>query len=148
VFVERGGKVYYGYQNRPATYISARLNTVASAALLSKLGLPAVNVDTPLALTAASYQGTWDAYPDSEPTKLGSTFTFNATGQVTDNYDSSDVITITSFNAATGAFVWKVTGTNGYISDVTGKLDFLTGTGTASYSNNRNESGTAKFVRR
>jgi hypothetical protein len=41
------------------------LNTVASAALLAKLGLPAVNVDTPLALTLASYQGDWDAYPDN-----------------------------------------------------------------------------------
>ena len=147
VMVERGGKVYYGYQSRPAASSNARLNTVASTAMLAKLGLPEVAVDTPLALTRASYQGTWDAYPDSDPTKLGSTFFFNDKGQVVDT-TGIDTITITSFNAATGAFVWKVTNTSGYISDVTGKLDFLTGTGTASYASNRNESGTAKLVRR
>lgn len=47
VMVERGGKVYYGYQARPTTYSNARLNSVASAAMLAKLGLPPVAVDTP-----------------------------------------------------------------------------------------------------
>lgn len=152
VYVERAGKVYYGYKDKITNiYTGAGLNMTASKALMTQLAIPLVIDPTaPLALTAASYQGTWDAYPDSDPTKLGSTFTFNATGQVADtsSFNFSDVITITSFNAATGAIVWKTTGTNGYISDVTGKLDFLTGTGTASYANNRNESGTAKFVRR
>ena len=147
VLVERGGKVYYGYQARPTTYSNARLNSVASAAMLAKLGLPAVNVDTPLALTPASYQGTWDATPDDMTSQSVSTYTFSATGQVVEPSKPTSTTTVTSFNAATGAFVWKITDIDGYITDVTGKLDFLTGTGTASFSNNRNESGTAKFLR-
>ena len=147
VLVERGGKVYYGYQARPATYSNARLNSVASAAMLAILGLPAVNVDTPLALTPASYQGTWDATPDDMTSQSVTTYTFSATGQVVEPSRPTSTTTVTSFNAATGAFVWKITDTDGYITDVTGKLDFLTGTGTASFSNNRNESGTAKFLR-
>ena len=147
VLVERGGKVYYGYQARPATYSNARLNSVASAAMLAILGLPAVNVDTPLALTPASYQGTWDATPDDMTSQSVTTYTFSATGQVVEPSIPTSTTTVTSFNAATGAFVWKITDTDGYITDVTGKLDFLTGTGTASFSNNHNESRTAKFLR-
>jgi len=148
VLVERGGKVYYGYQARPTTYSNARLNSVASAAMLAILGLPAVNVDTPLALTPASYQGTWDATPDDMTTQSVTTYTFSATGQVVEPSKLTSTTTVTSFNAATGAFVWKITDIDGYITDVTGKLDFLTGTGTANFSNNRKESGTAKFLRR
>jgi trimeric autotransporter adhesin len=148
VMVERGGKVYLGYQARPTTYSNARLNSVASAAMLAKLGLPAVNVDTPLALTPASYQGTWDATPDDMTTQSVTTYTFSATGQVVEPSKLTSTTTVTSFNAATGAFVWKITDIDGYITDVTGKLDFLTGTGTANFSNNRKESGTAKFLRR
>ena len=147
VLVERGGKVYYGYQARPATYSNARLNSVASAAMLAILGLPAVNVDTPLALTPASYQGTWDATPDDMTSQSVTTYTFSATGQVVEPSIPTSTTTVTSFNAATGAFVWKITDIDGYITDVTGKLDFLTGTGTASFSNNHNESRTAKFLR-
>lgn len=148
VFVERGGKVYLGYQARPTTSSNARLNSVASAALLAKLGLPAVAVDTSLALTRASYQGTWDATPDDMRTQSVTTYTFSATGQVVEPSKPTSATTVTSFNAATGAFVWKITDIDGVITDVAGKLDFLTGTGTASFANNRNESGTAKFLRR
>lgn len=59
VFVERGGRVFFGYQNKLATTTAARLNLTASNALSAQLGLPAVDPATPLALTAASYQGDW-----------------------------------------------------------------------------------------
>ena len=34
VYVERGGAVYYGYQSKPAVYNGARLNHVATTAML------------------------------------------------------------------------------------------------------------------
>ena len=120
----------------------------ASKALMTQLAIPLVIDPTaPLALTPASYQGTWDATPDDMTSQSVTTYTFSATGQVVEPSIPTSTTTVTSFNAATGAFVWKITDTDGYITDVTGKLDFLTGTGTASFSNNHNESRTAKFLR-
>ena len=143
VMVERGGKVYYGFQARPTKYSNARLNTVASAAMLAKLGLPAVNVDTPLALTPASYQGTWDAYPDSDPTKVGQSVIFGhgfsrCTG---------DNCTLTSFNPVTGAIAFTNKPTGGETSSVTGTLNFLEGTGSGTLVPPGGAAGTFKFVR-
>jgi hypothetical protein len=40
IFVERGGKLYYGYQNTPGTLTqNIRLNLPAANAVLSQLGL-------------------------------------------------------------------------------------------------------------
>jgi hypothetical protein len=146
VFVERGGKVYYGYQNRPMASNKAGLNAVASTALMAKLGLPAVNVDTPLALTLTSYQGTWDAYPDSDPTKIGETFTLSATGQLT-CATAGATCAFTSFNPATGAFIATNIGPGASSSTITGTMNFLAGTAMASFVAN-NGSGTATLVRR
>ena len=41
ILVERGGKVYYGYINKPATFETVRMNLEAANALLTKLGLEA-----------------------------------------------------------------------------------------------------------
>lgn len=59
VFVERGGKIYYGYQDRPLANKSVRLNTVAATELLTQLGLSADVPDpsTLLMTTVASYAG-------------------------------------------------------------------------------------------
>jgi len=148
VFVERGGKVYSGYQTRPTASNKAGLNTVASTALMAKLGLPAENVDTPLALTKASYQGTWDAYPVNDPTKVGATVTISSTGAFA-CISSGDNCTLTSFNPATGQFVFTNTwtGTSPGSSTVTGTLSFVNGTGVASYVAT-DGSGTANLVRR
>ncbi len=43
VYIERNGLIYYGYQNLPATYLTARLNKVAMDALLAQLGLNTVS---------------------------------------------------------------------------------------------------------
>jgi hypothetical protein len=156
VFVERGGKVYYGYQNRPMATNTARLNTVASTALLAKLGLPAVSVDQPLALTAASYQGTWDAYDDSKPSDRGITLKISSKGGVTCSSLADDRLTVTpencsltSFDPATGQFVFTNTwtGNSPGSSTASGTLNFMNGTGTASYTGT-NGSGSAKIVRR
>ena len=64
VFVEREGRVFAGYKNNLGVSNSARLNLPATSALFSKLGLPAVDVDTPLKLTADSYTGAWDLVLD------------------------------------------------------------------------------------
>lgn len=42
IFVERGGKVYYGYQSKLASRPSTRLNLTAANALFDQLGIPAV----------------------------------------------------------------------------------------------------------
>jgi len=148
VMVERGGKVYLGYQARPTTYSNARLNTVASAAMLAKLSLPTVNIDTPLALTRASYQGTWDAYQDNDPTKIGATVTISSTGAFA-CISTGDNCTLTSFNPATGQFAFTNTwtGTSPGSSTVSGTLSFINGSGNASYVAT-DGSGSAKLVRR
>jgi hypothetical protein len=144
VFIERGGKVYWGYQNRPKPYNSASLNTGASAAVLSKLGLPVVTVDTPLALTQASYQGTWDAFLDSDPSTVWGTGNLSESG-VFSCTSAGDICNLTSFNPTTGAFILTSTRTSTITID--GKFDFISGTGTASFSGTAG-SGTLNFVRR
>ena len=66
-YVERGGRVYFGYQSKPLVTKRARLNTVAATALLGQLGLMADDPSQLLALTAGSYVGTWDIRGSSEP---------------------------------------------------------------------------------
>lgn len=57
VFVERGGYVYHGYQDRLQNWSTARLNLVASNALLQQLGLPAIDPEKPVTLSNGSFQG-------------------------------------------------------------------------------------------
>lgn len=42
IYVERGGKIYYGYQVKSGTSNSARLNLTATNALFTQLGMPVV----------------------------------------------------------------------------------------------------------
>ena len=42
VFVERGGKVYWGYEDKPSTSQRARLNLEAANALFTQIGIPTV----------------------------------------------------------------------------------------------------------
>ncbi|MEI7515199.1 MAG: hypothetical protein WCK81_07405 [Betaproteobacteria bacterium] len=146
VFAERNGYVYYGYQNRAATSISARLNLTALNAVNAKLGLPAHDPSVPLALTFTSYQGIWDAYPDSAPTTVGGTLSISASGQFS-CISTGDNCTLSSFNAATGAFGFTNAYTSGGSSTVAGTMDFTTGTGTAGYSGSGG-TGTTKLIRR
>ena len=100
----------------------------------------------PLALTLASYQGTWDVYPDNNPTTVGETFYISASGQFSCASAGSGC-TFTSFNPATGAFTFLNSYSGGGSSSATGTMDFIKGTGVASYVDG-SESGTAKLVRR
>jgi hypothetical protein len=147
VFVERAGKVYYGYQNRLNVSNLAGLNTVASTALLTKLGLPVPNPDVPLALTRASYQGYWDAYDDKSPTTVGETLYINSSGQVS-CLSQGSTCTFTSFNPATGAFeLVQSYNTSTTSSTVSGTLDFIKGTGVGSFVDG-STTGTGKLLRR
>ena len=145
VFVERAGKVYYGYQNRLNVSNLAGLNTVASTALLTKLGLPVPNPGVPLALTLASYQGYWDAYDDKSPTTVGETLIINSSGQVSCLKSSC---AFTSFIPATGAFeLVQSYNTSTTSSTVSGTLDFIKGTGVGSFVDG-STTGTGKLLRR
>ena len=144
-FIEIGGKVFFGYQERPSVGKSVGLNTKATDAILAKLGLPAVNPEVPLALTGASYQGTYDMYLDSAPTTLVSTLTISAAGQnlCKDASGITYTCTTTSFDPATGSF----TTTTGNGTSV-GVMRFLTGIPTGTYTPTSGTAAAFKMVRR
>ena len=70
LFVERDGKVYFGYQNKPGVSSTARLNLVGGNALLNHLGIGGVDPEVPLALTPASYAGVWQFRATAAATAL------------------------------------------------------------------------------
>jgi hypothetical protein len=143
VFVERGGAVYYGFQNKPVVKRNARFTSVATAALLNQLGLPAIDANVPLALTAGSYQGTWDVR-DVAATATETTIVINADGTATCK-DSADLAahscTVTITNAATGAF----TGSDNSGS-LTGTFNFATGSGSGTYVDPLGTPSSGNFV--
>lgn len=139
VFVERKGVIYQGYQNKPSASNSVRLNTVAATALLTQLGLTPDDPSVPLALTAGSYQGTWDLHDPLFPD--GTTVFFWADGS---NYCQSSAgvaqtCTFSITNPATGAFTFS-----GPNSTANGTLNASTGTGGGTYINL--DSTTGNFV--
>ena len=139
VFVERGGNVFFGYKNDLVVSKSARLNKTATDELLAKLGVPAVNTDTPLALTRASYAGDWNFTSVQNPTggsdllrifRDGTTSCINTNDTKIPAVVTTSACVLTFNNLATGALTGFSPGTTG---SVTGTLNFLTGaaTGTA-----------------
>ncbi len=138
VFVERGGFIYYGYQSTPAVSNSVRMNTVATNALLGQIGVPSENPSVPLALTAASYQGTWDLRPSTiAPSITDGVRLFIPSGNAPLGYAWCQSGTEVVYSAcameitdpATGAF-----SLSSQVATLTGHLDFLTGTAGGSYS--------------
>ena len=131
VFVERKGLIYFGYKGKPTVSLTARLTTTAANALAGQLGITLDNPETPLALTAASYQGTWDVY--SSLTANGSIITLNKDGTVScqKSEDSTGfACTLIVTNPANGTFTF--TGGNGFVA--TGTIGFLTGSFAATNS--------------
>ena len=134
IFVERAGKIYAGYQNAVGTFNSARLNVVATNTLFTKLGLPAVAIDTPLALTKQSYAGEWRLFPAGTTTAYITVFIAtngNASSSYTDtvnplNSDPLQSITL-GLTPATGEF----TGSGPDGSTFSGNFNFLTGEASA-----------------
>ncbi len=133
VFVERAGKIYFGYQSKLNVSNTARLNLVGINALMAKLGMPTVNPEAPLALTAASYQGTYDS---TVPSLVGGSpqiITINGDGTVScfdKTSNSGFVCSLNSTDPVTGAFTF--TGTNSIVT--TGITNFMTGVSSGSFS--------------
>jgi hypothetical protein len=144
VFVERGGLVYYGYQIKPGVFNSARLNTVAATALLNQLGMPLDDPSVPLALTAGSYQGTWDIRDPANTADAGITVFISGDGNVSCQ-DGSDfsffTCSATITNAVTGAFTFSDSS-----STASGILNFLTGDASGTYNDPTSTPTTGNFV--
>lgn len=146
VFVERAGKVYFGYKTKSAPTKTARLNATAMNALFAKLGLPAVDPGASFSLTSASYAGEWLFSNPTQTTgkmfglRLNNNFNPAAptSFQCVDYPDGPFSMptpfgcTMQSFNAQTGAFS-ATEPSNG--QTFSGVLTFNTGAATATYTN-------------
>lgn len=139
VFVERGGKVFFGYKNNLTVSKTARLNKTATDALFAKLGLPAVSTDTPLALTRASYAGEWNIAPVDIPldstllriSNLGLATCINTDARVTPPLVVTEACTVTFTDLAAGAITSTTPSRAG---TSTGTLNFLTGAVTGTFT--------------
>jgi hypothetical protein len=80
VFVERGGYVYMGYQNKKSVTTSARLTKVAANALLGRLGIDSLDEEQVPTTTPGSFAGNYDLIEDGV---YKSRYFVNAAGQVT-----------------------------------------------------------------
>jgi len=131
VFVERGGLVYFGYQSKPVVTNTARLNTIGANALLTQLGITPEDPSVPLALTAASYQGTWDLVPTGGTSAtrtvfIGSTNVTSCQNRLT---LAPYACTLTITDPATGAFTFS----DGTGVTASGVASFIHGTATGTY---------------
>ena len=146
VYVERSGVVYYGYQNKLGVSNSARLNFVAGTALLTQLGMPLEDPAAPVALTAGSYQGTYDIRdPVNAAPGGGTILTFNGNGSASCKDALTFAVnacTLSVTDASTGTF----TGVKGAGSTFAGTLNFLTGAGSGTYSDPTITPTTGNFV--
>lgn len=139
VFVERGGRIYFGTEDKLVASTSARLNLPAANALLTQLGLPVINPDVPLALSRTSYAGNWlvsEARTPVETTLVrlasnGTSSCVDTNNAVTPATVQTTACVLTFTNLATGAFTLTTPGNNG---TATGTFDFLTGAVSGTYS--------------
>lgn len=135
VFVERNGEIFFGFKDKLNVTTLARFNDEAADALFVTLGMPAIDPEVPLALTAASYQGTWDFRAANTPFafNVGTRVVISGTNAATcfDN-TTGNAFTCTGSvtNPQTGAFSFA--DANG---TALGSFDFITGTGAATSSN-------------
>ena len=135
VFVERNGKVYFGYKGRLATINNARLNTEGANALFTQLGLPTNNPEVPMAFTSTSYQGTWDVRPATQAFafNVGNGLFLNSDGTVScvDRSNNTNVAcSVTFSDATTGAF----SGSDATGSSYSGIFDLVAGTITGTFN--------------
>lgn len=146
VYVERGGRVYFGYQVKPLVTNRARFNTVASNALLGQLGLMADDPSLPMALTAGSYVGTWDFRGTASavsPTN-GTTVFINGNGNVScfdKELNQALACSVNITDPATGAFTFA-----DISSTASGNFNFLAGTGAGTYVDPSATPSTGSFI--
>lgn len=148
VYVERAGRVHFGYQSKPLVTNRARLNAVAATGLLGQLGLMADDPSLPLALAAGSYVGTWDirGSTDAVSPSTGITVFINGNGAVScqdkEANNAAFACTLNITDANTGAFNFVGSGGN----TATGTLDFQTGTTAGTYIDPTSTPTTGNFV--
>jgi hypothetical protein len=143
VFIERGGKVYYGFRPRLGASKSVRFNPAAGNAMLTRLGLPTIDPNAAFSLTRASYQGEWMFWLNTSTTKYSADYTgirifsnFNGSNPAyqcvdyvgTDTVGAPFSCTVT-LDPATGAFL--MTNVDGTAS---GTLKLADGTATATFT--------------
>ena len=139
VFIERGGKVFFGLKTNLTVSTTARLNKTATDALFAKLGLPTINIGSPEALTRASYAGDWDITSVNTPldstllriSNTGATTCTNTDARVNPSFVTTEACTVTFTDLATGA-ITSTTPSRAGVS--TGTLNFLTGAVTGTFT--------------
>ncbi|CAD5373097.1 conserved exported hypothetical protein [Rubrivivax sp. A210] len=146
VLVERGGAVYSGFQTKVGSNNLVRLNRKGTDALLTQLGVPTEDPDVPMALTATSYQGTWDLRDATTAVGGGNTsVTLNANG-TTSCFDRelnrSFVCSVTVTDPTIGAFSFSTA--DG--STAAGNFQFLAGTASGTYNDPTSTPTTGNFV--
>lgn len=139
VFVERGGKIFFGVQDKLVVGNGVRINTVASAALLAQLALPAVNPDVPLALTRTSYAGEWEFFStNSLQTTVIRLLTDGTTNCADVNNAAVPATTSASYACSltfTDLAAGRFNATIGGGSTVFGSFNFLTGAVSGTFFN-------------
>ena len=136
VFVERNGKVYFGYKQKLVTANTARLNMAGANALFTQLGIPTNNPEVPMAFTATSYAGTWDVRTatDAFAFNVGTGFFLNSDGTVSCVDRTNNVNFACSANFSdptTGAF----SGSNANGATYSGFANLVAGTVTGTFTN-------------
>ena len=142
VFVERGGLIYSGYQNKPTVSNSARLNSIGATALLGQLGLTPDDPSEPLTLTAASYAGTYsgtfsgtDSGTFSTSINASGSKTCAGTSALTGAFACTFTLTPSTSDTTTAAITLGVTGTGSVYS---GTVNFYTGAVSGTWVNGSN----------
>ncbi|CAN5659401.1 hypothetical protein BH11PSE7_BH11PSE7_29270 [soil metagenome] len=132
VFVQRGGKVYFGYKNRTVASPSARLNLTALNALATQLGIPTLDVNATLALSQSSYAGDWRASDNTDDSYQN--IKVQNDGQIVCSYFANDGTSAP--DTCTGSITPATGATTLTFSDGTfnGTFNFLTGAVTGTFS--------------
>jgi trimeric autotransporter adhesin len=138
-FIERGGKVFAGFEDKLTVSNTARLNTTAANALFTQLGMPTNDPSVAQALTAASYQGTWfvRGTTSTDPGVnliIGANGVNSCQGAGTNSNltgtGANEPCTLTITNPATGAFT--VSFADG--AQLLGTFNFITGAASGTFT--------------
>lgn len=129
VFVERDGRVYYGWQDKLSSTKQTRLNRVAFEALAAALAITPPTIGD----AASVYAGTWSAsYIGSDTGNCASVF-IDATGHLTGSCLSTGVggnFVVSGSVTPTGAVTFTASGSTSSGATFSGAFTSTTGSGT------------------
>jgi hypothetical protein len=142
VFVERSGRVYWGYRTKPSVDKTARFNMQGGTALLTKLGMAAAvpNPSAALTLTNVSFEG---SYKGTYTGTSGGTFSVTLSTAGVSSCSGTDASVTPSLAFTCNFTVTGINGTKAAISFGTvstgasfaGELDFYTGAISGNWTN-------------